>query len=247
MKISTKNSLLGIKLPNDSLNDILEKILIYIKSPRGFLHIVSLNPEIYLLLQHDADFRKVVAEAQIRIIDGAYVYLTAKLLGIPVQSRIQGVELMEKLIEVASAERLRVMLIGGGPKIAERVVDCQKRAYPKLKIVGLQGIQDVRNPTKAEEDAIFAIVADTKPHFIFVAFGSPAQELWIYKHRMQFERTVVMGVGGSLDFLSGNVPRAPHILRAFGFEWLFRLVVQPWRLKRQMKIFLFFASVVKER
>lgn len=247
MKIKNKNPLLGVEIENESLLDILEKILIFIKNPRGFLHIVSLNPEIFLLLEKDHAFKKVVTEAQIRIIDGTYVFLTAKVLGIPVQARIQGVDLMQKLIEVSERERLRVMLIGGGSEIAERVVVCQKRVYPRLEIVGLQGIKNVGDPTQAEDDHIFSIVADVKPHFVFVAFGSPAQELWIYKHRKKFERMVVMGVGGAFDFLSGNVPRAPRWVRKLGMEWFYRLVRQPWRWRRQIKIVHFFASVFKER
>ncbi|KXK11237.1 MAG: putative N-acetylmannosaminyltransferase [Microgenomates bacterium OLB23] len=181
-----------------------------------------------------------------RILDGTYAYLAAKVEGVPVQARIQGVDLMEKLLEVASSGRLRALLIGGAPKIAERVVECQKRAYPRLEIQGMQGIQDVRSPSEAEEKEIFKIVAATKPHLVFVAFGSPYQELWIDAHKKQFEGSVVMGVGGAFDFLSGNVPRAPKALRALGLEWLFRLIVQPWRIKRQLSVFSFFAAVVKE-
>ncbi len=82
-------------------------------------------------------------------------------------------------------------------------------------------------------------MTDFKPHLVFVAFGSPWQELWIERHRNQFQNCVVMGVGGAFDFLGGKVPRAPVIIRRLGFEWLFRLIVQPWRLRRQLRLVRF--------
>ncbi len=247
MKIDDKNSLLGIELPNESEQDILEKIIKNTKDPQDFFHIVSLNPEIFLLINKNPEFKKVVAEAQIKIIDGTYVFLTAKLLGIPVRQRIHGVDLMERLISIAGERRLRIMLIGGEAEIAEKVAECQMQAYPRLEIKALQGIKDITKPTEAEESHIFSIVADMKPHFVFAAFGSPHQELWFFRHKKQFERTICMGVGGSFDYLSGNVPRAPRMLRALGFEWLYRLVRQPWRWKRQIRILNFFTLVFKER
>lgn len=247
MKTRDKNTLLSVPLPNDALETILEKIILFTKNPKGIFHIVSLNPEIFVLAENNPAFKRVVTEAQMRIIDGTYVYVLARILGLQVQSRIHGVDLMQTMLEHASKERLRVTLIGGAPKVAENVVVCQQRAYPNLDIRGIQGIKDVRNPSEAENTEIFSIVAAMKPHLIFVAFGSPYQELWIDAHKKELEGSVVMGVGGAFDFLSGNVPRAPKIMRKLGFEWLFRLVIQPWRIKRQMKIAHFFAAVVKEQ
>jgi len=247
MKIEPQKLLFSIPLPSEPYDDSLEKIFLYIKNPQGIFHIVSLNPEIFALAEKDPEFKKVLIEAQMRIIDGTYVYRVARLLGIPVQSRIQGIDLMETLLAYASRERLRVMLIGGAAEIAEKIVVCQKQAHPRLEITGMQGIKDVRNPSKVEEESILSIVTDVKPHLIFFAFGSPYQELWIDAHKKQLEGSVVAGVGGAFDFLSGNVPRAPKFVRDLGFEWLFRLVLQPWRIKRQLTIFNFFAAVIKEQ
>ncbi len=247
MKTDPKKTLLSIPVPNESLDTILEKIILFTKNPHGIFHVVSLNPEIFVLAEKNQEFKRVITEAQMRIVDGTYVYVMSRLLGIQVQTRIHGVDLMQTLLHLASKERLRVTLIGGAHKIAERVVDCQRRVYPNLDIKGLQGIKDVHNPVEAENAEIFSIVAAMKPHLIFVAFGSPYQELWIDAHKKELEGSVVMGVGGAFDFLSGAVPRAPKIIRKIGFEWLFRLVIQPWRIKRQMRIFYFFAAVVKEQ
>jgi len=82
---------------------------------------------------------------------------------------------------------------------------------------------------------------------IFVAFGSPAQELWLYKHRGKFKGIVCMGVGQGFDVLSGQVKRAPLLLRKIGLEWLYRLITQPWRWRRQLRLVKFLWLVFKEK
>jgi len=86
-----------------------------------------------------------------------------------------------------------------------------------------------------------------KPHLVFVAFGSPYQELWIARHSNQFGKSVVMGVGGAFDYLSGHVYRAPEFIRKIGLEWFFRLLSQPWRWKRQLSLLKFIKLVLQEK
>ncbi|OGK14593.1 hypothetical protein A3H80_04340 [Candidatus Roizmanbacteria bacterium RIFCSPLOWO2_02_FULL_37_19] len=241
------NKLLEIELPNYSKRYILEESLKYIKKPKGFFHIISLNPEIFVITHERSDFKKVVKWGRIRIVDGKGVVITARMLGYTLGEHIAGVELMQAYLKLANVERLRVMLIGGKAKIAEKVVDCQKPFYPEADLFGIEGIKDIKDPKKTEEERIFSIITDRKPHFIFVAFGSPEQELWLYKHRKKFEASICMGVGGAFDFLSGNVPRAPKMMRIFGLEWLFRLIIQPWRWRRQLRLFKFVFLILQQR
>lgn len=86
-----------------------------------------------------------------------------------------------------------------------------------------------------------------KVDILFVAFGSPKQELWIAKNLKNIPATVSIGVGGAFDFVSGKVPRSPKILRKLGLEWLFRLIIQPWRIKRQLSLITFVFLVLKEK
>lgn len=243
----TNNSLLEIPIVPISKGDTLEKIIKYIHQPAEFFHIVSLNPEIVVLASKDSNFRKVLQEAQISIVDGMGVSMACLFLGIPKGERVVGVDLMQDLLKLAHDSRLRVMLIGGNAKIAETVADCQKELFPGINIMALQGISSIASPTKGEEKHILSIVADYKPHMIFASFGSPYQELWLYKHKDRLDNIICMGVGGAFDFLSGSVPRAPRIIRKMGFEWLFRLIVQPWRIKRQFRLIEFIWIVVKAK
>ena len=94
---------------------------------------------------------------------------------------------------------------------------------------------------------ISSIVVGYKPHFVFVAFGSPDQELWIGRHKKILSGRVVIGVGGAFDYLSNNIKRAPVVIQKIGMEWLYRLVIQPWRWKRQLKLIKFVWLVIRQK
>lgn len=236
--------MLGITMTAESKSSILDKILLYIGKPTGFLHIVSLNTENMVLTTENELFKKVVETAQIKIVDGVGIVLAGRWLNIDVGERVTGVGLMEELIKISSERRLRVLMIGGKEKLALELAKCYGALFPEAKFKGIQGIVDILNPSKDEEDGVFSIVAAYKPHFVFVAFGSPYQELWIDSHKKKFNNCVVMGVGGSFDYLSGKVIRPPVIIQKIGLEWLFRLLQQPWRWRRQLRILEFLRLIL---
>ena len=138
-------------------------------------------------------------------------------------------------------------MIGGRENLALGLSNCYNDQLPEAKFKGVQGIVDIKNPTKDEEGKISLIVTAYKPHIVFVAFGSPDQELWIERHRKMFSHCVVMGVGGSFDYLSEKVIRPPVFIQKIGLEWLFRLFHQPWRWKRQMRLLKFLWLVILKK
>lgn len=241
-----KNKLFGITVEPLSKSSIREKIKKYLFSPSDMMHIISLNAENIVIAEKDSKFKKVLMKAQIKIFDGIGVYLIGLFLGCDFGHRIAGVDLMEELLAFASRERLRVVLIGGKKKVAEKVIECQKQQYPELNCVGIEGIVDIYHPTAQEEQRINSIVLEHKPNLIFIAFGSPFQEKWIDRHKDQFRGMVCMGVGGAFDYLSGTVPRAPFFFRRMGLEWIFRLFIQPWRIKRQVRLVSFVGIALRE-
>lgn len=246
--MSSKNSiLLGIPVKFKNKSDSLEKILLYLDQSGDFFHIVSLNPEILVTAQKDALFKNILSEGDIQLPDGVGVLLAGSILGIQVQDRIQGVDFMDFILEACNKSSLRVLFLGGKNDLAEQMADRYQNLYPTSKFKGIQGISDILNPTQAEEKAIFSIVADYKPQIIFAAFGSPQQEKWFYSHKDKLKGIVCMGVGGGFDFVTGTVWRAPHIVRVIGLEWLFRLIVQPWRWKRQLKLITFVYLVLRQK
>ena len=230
----------------DSKKDVLEKIKENIAHPQDFFHIVSLNPEIIMTSLEDSTFEHVLESADVRIIDGTGITYGCRALGVLAGERYQGVDLFSDILKYASDHRYRVLLIGGRPKVAERVKECQIREGSKAQITAIQGIADIKNPKQEELEEIFSIVADVRPHLTFLAFGSPYQEKFIHAHKERFKHITLMGVGGSFDFVAGIVPRAPGIIRSIGLEWLFRLVIQPWRIRRQARIVKYTWLVLKD-
>ncbi|MBI2049345.1 WecB/TagA/CpsF family glycosyltransferase [Candidatus Roizmanbacteria bacterium] len=239
--------ILKIELKDASKKYTLEKIEKFTFDPKGFFHIVSLNPENFVIAQRNSNFRKALQDAQIQLIDGFGVVLAGMLLGLKVGERMTGTDLMEKLMDLAIRKRLTVVLIGGGPKLAEYIANCYNQKAGESLFFGLEGIKNIKNPKKEEVEEIMAIIRDRRPYFLFVSFGSPAQELWIWKNRHKLKGIACMGVGGAFDFLAGRVRRAPKFVRSLGLEWTWRLIRQPWRLKRQLRIPYFLWLVLKQK
>lgn len=242
-----QNKILGITILPETKSSILEKILLYLNKPTGFFHIVSLNPENLVITTENELFKRVIETAQIKIVDGIGIVVAGRWLGIEAGARVTGVGLMEDLLKMASDRRLRVLMIGGKEKLALGLAQCYSDQFPEAKFKGIQGIEDIKKPKKAEEDNIFSIVADYKPQLVFIAFGSPDQEIWIERHKNEFTSCVVMGVGGAFDYLSSNIVRSPVFIQKIGGEWLYRLVIQPWRWKRQLRLIKFIWLIIKQK
>lgn len=240
-------NLFSIELQNYNKKDILEKIKEYINHPHGFYQIVSLNPENLALAHDNKLFKQVLNASQIRLIDGIGILLAGKLLGCNLTDRLAGVDLMQEIITTSAKDSLRVMFIGGRGNLANRLAQCYNERYSTRNFYGIEAVKNIHKPSQEEEEKIFSIVAVFKPHILFAAFGSPWQELWLWKNKDKLEGVVCMGVGGAFDFLSGKVSRAPFYVRKSGLEWLYRLFIQPWRWKRQLRLIKFMLLVLKEK
>jgi N-acetylglucosaminyldiphosphoundecaprenol N-acetyl-beta-D-mannosaminyltransferase len=240
-------NLLGFTLPKDAKKSVLEKIKKNITVDRNFQHVVSLNPEIITAALRNKSFKDIIRSSQIAIIDGMGIIIGAKILGIPVGERITGTDLMYELMDLAGKMSLTVVLIGGNGNVANYIAKCYQKKYLEATFTGLEGFKNISQPTEDEKKQLNSIVVAARPSLVFVSFGSPAQELWIERHKSIFRNSTVIGVGGAFDFLSGRISRAPRIMRAFGFEWLYRLIVQPWRLKRQLSLLTFLYLVFMQR
>lgn len=238
---------LKIDIKARTKQEVLEQINKCMRTSYVFSHIVSINPENVMIAQEDEEFRKILSQSDIQIIDGVGIALGGSFLGIEVGERLTGVDLMEMIIKITKEEGLHILLLGGKPNIADKLANCYRKKYPKNFFKGIEGISDIKAPKEEEENEIFSIVADYKPQIIFAAFGSPWQEKWFWRHKDQFTGIICMGVGGGFDFASGSVRRAPYWMRTVGIEWLFRLITQPWRLRRQLKLVSYLFLLLKAK
>lgn len=242
----TSVTFLDIPIEIASEKTILEHMEKYLSSEGPMYHVVSLNPENVVESVHNEPFKKVYLTAQTVIADGIGVVMAVQMLKGIKPYRIAGVDLMESMIKLADKMSYTVLFIGGKKNLALQLSQCYEAKYPNTKCYGIEGFKDVLNPTKEEEKMVVDIVTSVRPRFVFTAFGSPKQELWLWVNRKLFVNTICMGVGGAFDYKSGLIPRAPMTIRKLGFEWLFRLIVQPWRIGRQKNLFTFISIVFSE-
>lgn len=211
--------------------------------------IVTANPEILLEARKQPTYAETLHKANLRMVDGFGLWLVLRLFGYKTK-RVTGVELGEFLLQLAHVEHWKVAFIGGGAGIAQRAAQEIQKAYPDLQIhteeggmVNADGSDDAQGIEARNRIKTFA------PHILLVAFGHPKQEMWIEKHLNEFSSLkAIVGVGGTFDYWSGEKKRAPELLRAFGLEWLWRVISEPKRWKRILNaVIVFPVLAVKER
>lgn len=242
-----KNFLFNVGISNLSKKEILEEIKKWFQKKSGFYQIATINPEILALAQKDDCFRKVLNKAQISTADGIGIVLASEILGQPLKERVAGVDLMKLMVKMADDWGLTVGLIGGRGNVAVKTAECLKKEHPNLKIFGLEGTKNIKKITLTEKSSILSIIHGRKPQMLFVAFGAPHQEFFIDSLKNDLEPLIAMGVGGSFDEISGQVKKTPEWMDKMGLKWLWRLIQEPWRWKRQLALIEFIFLVFKQR
>ena len=217
-----KKTVLGVKIDDVSITEVVEIVDKWL-SKEGKHYIVTPNPEFLVTAQNNSQFKKILNDAHLSIPDGAGLKLASDIV-----NTTPGIDLLEELVKKASDQGFTTGFLGGRNKVAERAAERLKKKYPKLKISFIS-----EEPAKIPATDI-----------LFVAFGHPKQEIWIADNLDKIPVKVAMGVGGAFDYLSGSVPRAPKWMRNIGLEWLFRLTVQPWRIKRQLALLKYLFMVI---
>lgn len=195
--------------------------------------LVTANPEILLEAKRDGDYRSIIRKATFRLVDGFGLKLACRVRGEKV-TRVAGVELSERLLQLANEQGWRVGLIGSSSIVIEKTLQSIRAAYPEIIFAGEAGgmVNEKGNGDLANEEAAMRL-SQFDPHIVLVAFGHPKQEFWIEKHLDDYPSLkAIVGVGGTFDFWAGTAKRAPQWMRSLGFEWLWRLILEPKRLKR---------------
>jgi N-acetylglucosaminyldiphosphoundecaprenol N-acetyl-beta-D-mannosaminyltransferase len=200
-------------------------------------HVVTTpNPEIVMAARGDASFRAVLNRATLNIPDGIGLVLAARLLGDRLREHVQGTDLVHRLAAESPAAGWRWFLLGGWCDVGARAGRALQAQYPGLEIAG----SAPGSPRPEDDEATQALIRATgRVDVILVAYGAPRQECWLDRNLAALEIPVGIGVGGVLNYLSGDAPRAPLWVRRLHFEWLHRLITQPWRWRRQLTLPLF--------
>ncbi len=194
--------------------------------------IVTLGTEMVVHALHDRRFREIVNESALVVCDTVGVLAVARRRGATLRERVTGIELMERLCALCASEGVPIFLLGGAPGIAELAAARLQARYPGLPVAGTS-----HGYFPQEQSAEIArAVAASGARLLFVGMGSPRQEYWLAEHLEQTGCGAGIGVGGSFDVLAGAVRRAPPAWRRAGLEWLYRLVKEPSRWRRQMAL-----------
>lgn len=185
------------------------------------------NPEMIVAAQKNPEFMEALTRADLALPDGSGIVWALKRRGFREAARITGTDMMEALC--MQRDFGPVFLLGAREGVADEAARALARKNPSLRIAGtFAGSPDATHDAELRQK----IVA-SGARAIFVAYGAPAQELWIARNLPHLPHVrLAMGIGGAFDFLAGRVKRAPKLLRSLHLEWLWRLILQPWRIRR---------------
>jgi N-acetylglucosaminyldiphosphoundecaprenol N-acetyl-beta-D-mannosaminyltransferase len=200
-------------------------------------HVVTTpNPEFVMLARRDDAFRAALNRATLNIPDGIGLLLAARLAGDRLRAHVQGTDLVLMLAAESAARGERWFLLGGEGDVARRASRVLQAHFPGLQIAGA-----LPGSPLAKDDAVVRATLRDAGHIdvLLVAYGAPKQEHWLDRNLAALDIPVGIGVGGVFNYLSGEAPRAPAWLRRIHFEWLHRLIAQPWRWRRQLALPLF--------
>lgn len=211
--------------------------------------ITTVNNEFIVEAQHNQQFRGVLNQADLSLADSTGVTWAAKRLGRAIE-RIPGADLVQDIAKLAETRDYKFYLVGGAPGVAEQAAKRLNRLYPRLLIVGAEEGVTPRvdalsvTPRSDEVTKLIGRIKKVRPDILLVAFGAPKQDLFIAAHKDELGVPVMIGVGGTLDFLAGRAKRAPKIMRRLGLEWFWRLLREPRRFARIWRAVVVFPLLV---
>lgn len=260
--------LLGTIITSEKEEKILEYVVDRLQKGGDKLFITTPNPEILVYASAHPDYKDKLNSSDVSLPDGVGLQLAGWILGRPLQSRVTGTDFIEKLCFAAREKPMSMGFLGGRGGVAEIAAHRLQQKYPWINVawVGEEWtigkndtvrssyeLQRARSKghgakgTEQKDPYALHSMPYANIDILFVAFGHPRQEEWIYENLPHLPVKAAMGVGGAFDYISGRVPRAPKLLRTLGLEWLFRLVIQPWRWKRQLALVKFLFLILRER
>ena len=234
--------ILGVRVDAITFDRMLDRIGAWIREG-GSHQICTVNPEFVMEARRNPVFASVLEAADLCIPDGVGLLWAARRLGSRLPERVTGSDGVPLISARAAEKGWRLYFLGAAPGVADRAGARLVELYPGLQVAGAYS----GSPADADAPEIIARIRAVHPDVLFVAYGAPKQDLWIARHAADLGVPAMMGVGGSLDFLVGAQKRAPKWLRQLNLEWLYRLIVQPWRWRRQMALPRFVLAVMKEK
>lgn len=204
--------------------------------------VVTANPEIVYNARHDQELAQVLASATLVVADGIGIVWAARRYGRPVPERVAGVDLMMALLQRAAERDWRPFFLGTRPEVVARAAERARELFPGLQLAGYHHGYF----SDDQEAQVLDRIRQAAPDLLLAGMGARRELTWLHRHRHTLPVPVTMGVGGSLDVLAGAVQRAPGWVQAVHLEWLYRLLKEPRRWRRQAVLPLFVLAVLRD-
>lgn len=205
--------------------------------------VITLNPEIAYAARRQTELQELINSSSLVTPDGIGMVWAARQLGYPTRGRVTGIDLLYGICAEAAGRGWSIYLLGAAPGVASAAAEKLCLQFPGLKVSGIQHGYFHQE----EEDSIVRQIKEASPQVLFVALGAPRQEIWIHRYKDVLNIPVSIGVGGSFDVAAGKKKRAPELFIKLNLEWLYRLLMEPQRLKRQLVIPLFMLEIIKQK
>ena len=211
-----------------SFDEAIDAIVALCRKGEGG-YVVTPNVDHVVLAETDPALRGCYADASLSLVDGKPLLWMAQAIGHPLPEKISGSDLVLPLMRAAEYG-LRVFLLGAKPGVGDRAAQALREQYPKLDIAGVLSPPLGFEKDPQELERVLSVVEAAKPNLVLVALGCPKQELFMAAHRARLSPAVMLGIGATLDFLAGEVRRAPRWMSEAGLEWTYRILQEPRRM-----------------
>lgn len=233
--MSDKINIRGVLFDNTTLVDATAQVADHLANGDGLFSVFTPNSEIVQLCIEHHEYYDLINSASLIIPDGIGVIKASKILRTPLKEKVAGVELGEATLKHCAEHGIGVFFLGAKPGVANDAAKVMQEKYPGLPVLGTH--DGYFKKTGEENDAVISEIVASQAKVLFVCLGVPAQEKWIYENRDRLIGVkVALALGGSLDVYSGNVKRAPKLFIRLGLEWFYRLLKEPKRIGRMMKL-----------
>lgn len=224
-----KQELLNTYVNNLTMQETLDNIENMINSKKKS-YIVAVNVDVIIKIENDKKLKKIADEADLTLVDGKPLIWISKLKKQPIIEKISGSDLVPKVCELAALKNYTIFILGGKEGIANKAKQELEKKYANINIVGTYSPPIGFENDKKELNRINKTVSKEKPDLLIVCFGCPKQEKWIYDNINNYDAKVSICAGATVDFLAGNVKRAPKWMSDHGLEWFYRFLQEPKRL-----------------
>lgn len=235
-----KIDVMGVQFDNVTMDEAVEQARLMLARP-GAEYVVTPNSEIVYEAMHSSRLKDLLGGASLVLPDGAGVVLGAKILGTPLKQKVAGVDFADRLLGLLAETGGSVYLLGGKPGVAELAEEKMKEKHPGLTIAGLA------DGYFKDEAPVVEKINQSGADVLFVCLGAPKQETFMAEHQDELQVRLMAGLGGSLDAFAGTVKRAPKWMIRCSLEWLYRLIQEPKRFKRMLRLPKFLWAVVCRR